>query len=102
MGRVIPIIGVDGPGRFLGAAVEHPRIPINRGEVRASDGLVLVEQQLRTENAAVLVQCLGFLEVVDGFIDPIGLFIEQRHVQPARRIIGIQPLRQAELFARVR
>ena len=102
MGRIIAIIIIHRARSFLHAAVEHAGVTINGRQVCAAHGLVLVQQQPRAEEAAVLVQFLRILQIEDRFVDAIRLLVQQRHIEPARGIVWVEFLRQLQFLARMR
>lgn len=71
---------------------------VDAGEVGAAHGLVLIEEEARAEDAAVVVQLLGLFKVLHGFIHAIVLFVEQGGVEPRRGVIGVELFGQAKFL----
>ncbi len=92
MSRIIRIIVADCTGGFTHADIGHAVVAVNVGQVGPAHGAVLVEQEARAIDAAVVVQFLGLLQVAHGFVDAVLLLIQQRGVQPGRRVLGIDGL----------
>ena len=98
MRGVVRVVAAHGPARLAHAHVVHARIVINAREVRTAHALILVEQHLRAIDGAVGVQVLRMFQRTDGFVDPVALLIVQRGVEPARRIVRVNPPRQIKLM----
>ena len=78
------IAGGDGAAQVrrsseLGDAdVFEAGITINSRQVCAAHGAVLVEQQFRSVDRAVVVEVLRLLEIIDRFVDPVLPLVQQR------------------------
>ena len=87
VGRKICVIGADGLGRFVKSDLVHPRVCVGSGEIGAPDRPVLVEQQARAKQTAVVVAFNRFLQVIDRFVDPVFLLEQQRGIEPRGRVL---------------
>ena len=70
---------------------------INRGEVGPAHRPVLIQEQPGTVEAAVLVQFLGFFEILRRLIGPLLLLEDQRRVKPGGGIVRVQLFGPANL-----
>ena len=86
--RGVGVIVGHGAGGFADAHVRHARVAVDRGQVGAAHGEVFVEQQAGAEEAAVVVEFLGGLQVANRFVDPVLLLLEQRRVKPGGRVVA--------------
>ena len=82
MGSEIAVVGVDGAGCLAGAPLGHAGVAIDAGEIGAARGEILFETKPGLEQAAIVVEGLGLLDVSDGFVDAILLLLQQGEVQP--------------------
>ena len=100
MRGVIRVVEGDGPGGFARAHIGHAGIKVERGKVGTAHRLVLIEQQARAIDLAVVIQRLRTFEVADGFVDAVLLLLEQGGVKPRGRVMRIELLREAQFTIR--
>ena len=82
MRGVIRVIIVHGARGLVHAHVGHSRVAIQRGEVRAADGAVLIQQKLRAINGTVVVQFLGFFQIANPVVDLASFLVQQCGIEP--------------------
>ena len=99
MRGVTGVIGIHGAGRLAHAHIGEAGVLVDAGEIGAAHCAILVEQESRAVQAAVLVQGLGLFEVADRVVEPVVLLLHQRGVQPGGRVARIDLLRELD-FAR--
>ena len=92
MGRGIRVVAVHCPRRFTHAHIGHAGIAVEGREIGAAHGAILIEQQGGTKDPAVVVEVLGFFQVLHPVVDPVFLLVQQSGVKPGRRVPGIQVL----------
>ncbi len=93
----ISVVRVHSTGGFAQAHVRHAGVRVDAGEIRAPHRPVLVEQEPRAIDAAIVVQLLRFFEVIDPLVDPALLLLDQRRIEPRGWVSGIELLRQRQL-----
>jgi hypothetical protein len=98
---MIGVIVGDGARGFPRAHLPQTCVLINARQVRAANRLVLIQEQTRTEYAAVLIQFLRFLQIFHRPVDLVGLLVEQGRVEPGRRILRIERPRQSQFLDRI-
>ena len=75
-------------------------VGIKRRAVGAAHGAIVVEQQTRAEDRAVVVQIGGAFQTADGFVEAVVLPQIQGGIKPGRRVVWIELLRQMEFLLR--
>ena len=78
MTREIRITLIDGTGGGVPARIGNTRLVVERGEIRAADGSILIEQEVRAERRAVVITIRRGFEIADGFVQPVFLPEMQR------------------------
>ena len=96
------VIRAHGARGLAHGHVIQPRFGIDPRQVGAAHGAILVQQQARAIDAAVVVQFLGFFQIAHGVVDAVVLFVEQGGIEPRGRIIGVELLGELQLMKGVR
>ena len=96
MGRVVGVIGGDGAGGLAEGNIFHAGVGVDAGEIGEADGLVLIDEETGSVEESVVVQLFGVLEIVDGFVDAVLLFLDERGVEPCGGVVGIESFGEVE------
>ena len=98
MRGVIGVIKVHRASGFLHTHIIHAGITINGSQVGAAHRGVLIQQQARAIDAAVIVQLLGFFQFADGLVDAVLLLMQQGRIKETGWVVGIKATRQFQFM----
>ena len=99
---MIGVVAGDCASRFVNAGFGHPRVAVERGEIRGADRAVLIQQFTRSIYASPIVEFLRTLEIADAIIDAIELLVQKGAVKPCGGIVRVNCLCQKEFMRRLR
>src|SRR5258708_32279835 len=98
MRGVVAVVGRHSLGGLTHADFSHAHIIINRGEARASNGKILIQQEARAENAAIVIQGSGLFQVINSVVEEELLTKHQGEIEPRRGIVLVQFAGQSQLL----